>query len=120
MADVRTAEPGAFVLVDSRSREAWDQGHIPGAVHLPTADIPVRAAELIGAGRPVVTYCWGPGCNGATRAALAFARLGYEVREMLGGVEYWIREGFPLRTPAGEVAQDPDPRVAPVGAPCGC
>ena len=119
VADVR-AEPGAFVLVDSRSKEAWDQGHIPGAVHLPTADIPLRAAELIDPSRPVVTYCWGPGCNGATRAALAFARLGYEVREMLGGVEYWIREGFPLRTPAGDVAQDPDPQVAPTAAACGC
>ena len=120
VADVRTAEPGAFVLVDSRSKEAWDQGHIPGAVHLPTADIPLRAAELIDSGRPVVTYCWGPGCNGATRAALAFARLGYEVREMLGGVEYWIREGFPLRTPAGDVAQAPDPQVAPAAEACGC
>lgn len=85
VADVRAAPPGSFVLVDSRSRQAWDQGHLPGAVHLPTAEIPARAAEIEG---PVVTYCWGPGCNGATRAALAFARLGYDVREMIGGVEY--------------------------------
>jgi rhodanese-related sulfurtransferase len=45
------------------------------------------------AGTTVVTYCWGPGCNGATRAALAFARLGYPVKEMIGGYEYWVREG---------------------------
>ncbi|MEV4639195.1 rhodanese-like domain-containing protein [Actinoplanes sp. NPDC049548] len=120
VADVRSAPAGEFVLVDSRSRAAWDQGHLPGAVHLPTADIPARAAELIDAGTPVVTYCWGPGCNGATRAALAFARLGYEVKEMLGGVEYWVREGFPLRTAGGEVARDPDPLVAPARAACGC
>ena len=41
-------------------------------------------------------YCWGPGCNGATRAALEFARLGHPVKEMLGGFEYWVREGLPL------------------------
>ena len=104
------------MLVDSRSAAAWAQGHIPGALHLPTAEIAARAGELLDPAVPVVTYCWGPGCNGATRAALALSLRGYAVREMLGGVEYWAREGFPLRTPAGEVAREADPLVAP----CGC
>jgi rhodanese-related sulfurtransferase len=112
-ADLRT---GDFVLIDSRPKEAWEQGHIPGAVHLPTADIATRATELLDPGTAVVTYCWGPGCNGATRAALALALQGYSVREMIGGVEYWIREGFVLRTPAGDVAAEPDPLVIA----CGC
>src|SRR4051812_25951111 len=94
VSDVRAARPGEFVLVDARGQNAWDQGHIPGAVHLPHADIPARAADVLDPAVPVVTYCWGPGCNGATRAALALARAGYTVREMLGGVEYWVREGF--------------------------
>ena len=96
-AAMETGEPG-FVLVDSRSREAWDQGHIPDAIHLPTKEIAARAAERIPAGTAVVTYCWGPGCNGATKAALEFARLGYPVREMIGGYEYWVREGFSPET----------------------
>ena len=65
----------------------------------------------------MVTYCWGPGCNGATRAALAFAQAGYPVREMIGGIEYWVREGFPLRTAAGDVSREADPLTAPA---CGC
>jgi rhodanese-related sulfurtransferase len=65
----------------------------------------------------VVTYCWGPGCNGATRAALALSLEGYVVREMLGGVEYWVREGFPLRTGKGDVVREADPLTAPT---CGC
>ena len=105
-----------LVVVDSRGGAAWAHGHLPGAVHLPTAEIPARAADLVPAGAVVVTYCWGPGCNGATRAALALSLRGYAVREMLGGVEYWAREGFALRTPAGEVAREADPLVAP----CGC
>ena len=108
---------GSFVLVDARSAHAWDQGHIPGAVHLPHGDIAQRAAELIDHGAEVVTYCWGPGCNGATRAALAFAKAGYRVREIIGGVEYWVREGFPLRTQEGEVRRNADPLTAPT---CGC
>ncbi len=119
VADVHAAfasgDPG-FVLVDSRSTGAWAQGRIPGAVHLPTAEIPERASTLLDPGLPVVTYCWGPGCNGATRAALALARLGYPVREMLGGIEYWTREGFAVETDAGVTTVDPDPLTTP----CGC
>jgi rhodanese-related sulfurtransferase len=110
-----SGDPG-FVLVDSRSTGAWAQGRIPGAVHLPTAEIPERASTLLDPGLPVVTYCWGPGCNGATRAALALARLGYVVREMLGGIEYWTREGFAVETDAGVTTVDPDPLTTP----CGC
>ncbi len=50
VADVHAAlaggDPG-FVLVDSRGSAAWSQGRIPGAVHLPTADIPARAPALL-------------------------------------------------------------------------
>jgi rhodanese-related sulfurtransferase len=110
-----------FALVDSRGTAAWEQGHIPGAIHLPTAEIPARAAALLDPGVPVVTYCWGPGCNGATRAALALARLGYPVKEMIGGIEYWIREGFAVQTAAGQVARPADPLTAPVSRPrCDC
>ena len=118
VSDVRAgllaATPG-FVLIDSRSRAAWDQGHIPGAVHLPTAEIGARVAGLLDPAVPVITYCWGPGCNGATRAALALALAGYSVKEMIGGVEYWVREGFPLRTREGDVVAGADPLTAPVG-----
>jgi rhodanese-related sulfurtransferase len=120
VADVHAAlaaggAPG-FVLVDSRGPAAWDQGRIPGALHLPTAEITEQAPGLIDPRTAVVTYCWGPGCNGATRAALAFARLGYEVREMLGGIEYWVREGLPVETDAGPTSAAPDPLTTP----CGC
>jgi rhodanese-related sulfurtransferase len=109
-------EPG-FTLVDTRAIGAWRQGHIPGAVHLPRTMIPVRAAKLLDPAVPVVTYCWGPGCNGATRSALALAERGYRVREMIGGIEYWIREGFAVQTPDGLVSEAVDPRTAPAPAP---
>jgi rhodanese-related sulfurtransferase len=116
VADVAAAlasgRPG-FVLLDSRSDAAWTQGHIPGARHLPTAAI----AEADLDPEPVyVTYCWGPGCDGATRAALAIARRGLRVKEMIGGIEYWIREGFPVQTGTGIEAGPVDPLTAP----CGC
>ncbi|SDM42990.1 rhodanese-like domain-containing protein [Streptomyces wuyuanensis] len=113
-------DPG-FVVLDSRSTQAWDQGRVPGAVHLPTALVHDGAERLLDRSVPVVTYCWGPGCNGATRAALALAELGFRVKEMLGGFEYWVREGFPYETRQGAGRRDPDPLTAPVGAEdCGC
>ncbi|WP_448005496.1 rhodanese-like domain-containing protein [Agromyces bauzanensis] len=103
------AEPEAgFVLVDTRNDESWAQGHVPGAMHLPRRRIAAEAAERIPAGTPVVVYCWGPGCNGATRAALEFALLGYPVKEMIGGFEYWVREGFAFDAAGGLTQLAPD------------
>ena len=119
-ADLHAATAGLLV-VDSRSTEAWEQGHLPGAVHLPTDDIIERAPALIPRDVVVVTYCWGPGCNGATRAALAFARLGYHVKEMIGGYEYWVREGFAVQTATGSITHVSDPLTAPAsGVGCAC
>lgn len=114
------AFPG-FVVLDSRSTASWEQGHVPGAVHLPTALIAEQAEGLLDKSVPVVTYCWGPGCNGAARAALALAQLGYQVKEMLGGFEYWVREGFEFETWKGRERGAVDALTAPVDAgDCGC
>ncbi|WP_030760699.1 rhodanese-like domain-containing protein [Streptomyces griseus] len=119
-ADLDSGAPGV-VVVDTRSAVGWDQGHIPGALHIPTARIPELAPRLIDPSLTVVTYCWGPGCNGATRAALAFARLGYRVKEMLGGFEYWVREGFAYDSAAGVRQRPVDDLTAPrSGISCAC
>lgn len=103
------ADQETIVLIDSRGPHAWKQARIPGAVHMPTREIAERAPAELPRDTKIVTYCWGPGCNGATRAALEFAKLGYDVREMIGGIEYWQREGFAVETPRGTEVPDPDP-----------
>lgn len=115
------AEDPGFVLVDVRDAAAWEQGHASGAIHLPYRLVAERAGSLVTPGTPVVVYCWSPGCDGGARGALAFARLGYPVKEMLGGMEYWVREGLPVETAAGVAAGAPDPLVGPVGGlSCSC
>ncbi|WP_083949813.1 rhodanese-like domain-containing protein [Herbidospora yilanensis] len=88
------------VVVDVRSPESWEQGHVPGAVHIPVSEIPSTTLPFE---QTVVVYCWGPGCNGAQQGGAAFARLGYRVKEMIGGFEYWAREGYPVQLGDGTV-----------------
>ncbi|GAB3604382.1 rhodanese-like domain-containing protein [Microbacterium aureliae] len=107
----------AFVLVDVRSDEAWHQGRISGAVHMPYRDIARRAPQELDPGIPVVVYCWSPGCNAGAKGAVEFARLGYAVREMIGGYEYWMREGQPVENDEGPLARTFDPQVMVVRAP---
>lgn len=105
-----------FVLVDVRSDEAWAQGRIPGAVHMPYREIADRAASEIDRATPVVVYCWSPGCNAGAKGALEFAKLGYAVKEMIGGYEYWVREGQPTQNDGGTLPRMFDSQVMVVRA----
>jgi len=85
-----------FVLLDVRGPALYEAGHIDGALSLPHGKIvPAKLAEFP-ADTVFVTYCAGPHCNGAARAAIRLARLGRPVKVMPGGVTGWIDEGFAL------------------------
>jgi len=84
-----------YTVVDVRSPKAYAFGHVPGAVNAPSYEIDADVAASLPDGLLVV-YCWGPGCNGAHKAAAALSGHGRVVKEMLGGFEYWAREGQPI------------------------
>ena len=98
-----------LVVIDVRSDEAWAQGRVAGAVHMHYSEIAARALKEIPADVEVVVYCWSPGCNAGAKGALEFARLGYRVREMIGGFEYWVREGYPVQDADGVHHRPVDP-----------
>ncbi len=100
-----------IVLVDVRGDEAWAQGRIVGAIHMPYREIADRAPRELDPAVPVVVYCWSPGCNAGAKGALEFAKLGYHVREMIGGYEYWVREGQPVENDEGPLPRTFDPLV---------
>jgi len=87
-----------FVLLDVRGRQAFETGHIAHAVSLPHTQITDEALAGIPADTLFVTYCAGPHCNGAYRAAIRLAHLGRPVKIMIGGIAGWIDEGFELVT----------------------
>jgi rhodanese-related sulfurtransferase len=84
-----------FVLVDCRPRASYDKAHLPGAVSLPVREIGPAQVAALPQGL-LVTYCWGPSCNAATKGAYRLAALGRQVKELIGGLEYWICEGHPV------------------------
>lgn len=83
-----------FTLVDCRPAGNYAKTHLPGAVSLPWSEITEERARSLPDGL-LVTYCWGPSCNAATKGAMLLAAHGRQVKEMIGGLEYWIREGHP-------------------------
>lgn len=88
----------AITVIDTRPPEAFAVGHVPGAINLPHARITTETTATLDPQRIQVTYCWGPSCNAATKGAARLADLGFRVKEMLGGIDAWEREGFALAT----------------------
>jgi rhodanese-related sulfurtransferase len=86
-----------FVLADVRSPEAYEKSHAQGAINLYHPKITADFMSTFSKDKLIVVYCWGPGCNGATKAAAKLSTLGFQVKEMIGGIEYWEdRERYPV------------------------
>ena len=81
--------------IDVREQDEWDEGHIPGAIHIPRGSLESRIEGAIGdRSRPLVVYCASGGRSAfATDTLVA---LGYEQPASLaGGFTEWKRNGFP-------------------------
>jgi len=114
-ADLESGIP-PFVLVDARSPEAYASGHVPGAVSLPHRTIDAATTAGLSRDVPVVVYCDGIHCNGSTKAAVRLSALGFLVKEMIGGLDGWIRDGFAVEKGGARKGRD----ASAANAMCGC
>ena len=87
--------PQEIVILDVRTREGYNEGHIPGAINIPFEELPTRAKELPKS-KDIITYCWDVTCILCTKAAYVLAKRGYRAKELLGGIEEWKKANFPL------------------------
>ncbi len=88
-------------LVDVRSEDEWQAGHIEGAVHIAEDDLEDRIGEL-DRDRPVVTVC-----RAGTRSDDAAEWLrgqGLEADSLDGGMLAWKWAGLPM---SGSIAEPP-------------
>ena len=88
----------SVVVIDARSPEAFAEGHIPGAVSFPHRTMNADSTADLDRETLYVTYCDGIGCNASTKGALNMARLGFRVKELMGGLDWWKRDGYPIET----------------------
>jgi rhodanese-related sulfurtransferase len=87
------AEASAAYILDVREEHEFVTGHIPGAVNLPMSVLPARYHELP-ADRTVYLVCEVGARSGQATQALAAA--GWDVVNVAGGTQAWIRAGFGL------------------------
>jgi rhodanese-related sulfurtransferase len=95
----RVDEPD-LAIVDVREDSEWEQGHIPGAIHISKSYV---EQEIEGAvsdrDAPVILYCAG-GVR-SLFAGQALQALGYtNVRSMTGGFQDWKSKGLAWSMPA--------------------
>ena len=100
---------GALVI-DLRSKELYDAGHIGDARNVPVGELESQADALKKwRDKNVITYC-DSGVNGAG-AARTLTKLGFtKVFNLQGGLNAWVKDNLPLaKTAAGGKAHRNDP-----------
>ncbi|MCY0964058.1 rhodanese-like domain-containing protein [Parathalassolituus penaei] len=102
------------VVVDARSPTAYSTEHIPGAINFPHRTMNPETTAHMDKSLLYVTYCDGIGCNASTKGALKLSELGFRVKELLGGLDWWRRDGYPTAGANAHCSTD-----APTGD-CGC
>ena len=83
-----------IIPVDVRRPAAFAKERIPGAINIPHRTINSVNIKLLRKDMVYVTYCDGIGCNAATKGALKLASLGFNVKELIGGIEWWKLDGY--------------------------
>ncbi|MDF2393716.1 MULTISPECIES: rhodanese-like domain-containing protein [Aeromonas] len=103
-----------IVVIDTRSAQHYRLGHIPGAVSFPHGSMNPTTTATLAQDKVYVCYCDGIGCNGSTQGAYKLAALGFQVKELIGGLHWWRQDGFAvaLGEDAGVLLEG--------GMTCGC
>lgn len=83
-----------IVVIDARKAEAYDKEHIPGAISFPHVTMDKESVKSLSRNAIYVTYCDGIGCNASTKGALKMTELGFDVKELMGGLDWWKRDGY--------------------------
>lgn len=92
-------------VVDVRTDVEFAAGHIPGARHIPVADLQRESAAL-DKDQPILVYCRSGNRSGPT--AEAFAASGWDAHSIEGGLIAWEEAGFELEPAGGSVAENPN------------
>ena len=82
-----------YFILDVRSKEEFDSGHIEGVYLIPVSELENRLAELP-QDKPIIVYC-GSGSRSANAANILLEKSFKEIFNMTGGITEWQSKGFP-------------------------
>jgi rhodanese-related sulfurtransferase len=93
-------DAGEVTVVETLRAEHFEQGHLPGAIHIHYEAIKEKAAELLpDKDAAIVTYCSNMACRNSEIAANQLTAMGYaNVRKYPPGKQGWTEAGLPLET----------------------
>jgi rhodanese-related sulfurtransferase/DNA-binding transcriptional ArsR family regulator len=91
------AKEGLVTVLDVRSPEEYEAGHIPGAVNLPLGDLKKRLKELPKENE-IIAYCRGAYCVLAFEAVAALRKNGFDARRLEEGYPEWKASGLPVES----------------------
>jgi rhodanese-related sulfurtransferase len=85
----------SVLVIDVRDVDSFANGHIPGAMHVPVANIASQLAAVRRAskGRLIVTYCSCPTEGSSLRAAGELSDAGLTAKALVGGFPKWVAAG---------------------------
>ncbi len=83
-----------IVPLDSRQSFGYEKEHIPGAINLPYRQMDENTTGHLDKSFTYVCYCDGIGCNASTKGALRMTKLGFKVKELIGGIQWWKLDGY--------------------------
>ncbi|HEX9816671.1 MAG TPA: rhodanese-like domain-containing protein [Candidatus Thermoplasmatota archaeon] len=93
-----TNKVNGIVVLDARQSDSFAAEHIPGAINLHHAKITADTTATWSKTATYVVYCAGVNCNASTKGCAKLADLGFNVKELLDGLEGWKKEGYPVET----------------------
>lgn len=99
--ELRTAiEAGDVTVVETLGTEHFEQGHLPGALHIHFEAVKVQAPRLLpDKHAAIVTYCSNTACRNSEIAANQLTAMGYSnVRKYAEGKDDWAEAGLPLES----------------------
>jgi rhodanese-related sulfurtransferase len=92
------------LFIDARGEDAFEEGHIPGAMNVPydqLVDYYESLTASVATDRLIVVYCWSKTCDFSDSLASELVLMGYtNIVIFRGGWEEWQAAGFPTEPPA--------------------
>ena len=83
-----------IIVIDTRQFYGYEKERIPTAINIPHKEMAENSTKHLDKTKTYICYCDGIGCNASTKGAMNMAKLGFKVRELLGGIEWWKFDGY--------------------------